>query len=341
MNGGLIEMTISRIINKYGKNHSPYTRRGLVNHLPMGQLALYQMTKDVRKVSEFSKGYIIRGKISRVERVYGKVNSIEECLGKRELYEACLDLIKETFKKEDKDQLIKYVLNTYPLGMSSGLFHTIIRLGYAVEGASLQSELIDEVARALAYYITGYREAYLFTREVSKENFISEILKLEENPNIRKILDENSTLGRKLKGLYNDDYYKGIGIIIRGDETDKIKTLLALLIPAYDNSGNIVILHCINSIHALVMLEEYFDDFDMAIDILTTTIITHLLTLDKCDIGDKLYSSSQLSWRCIMSKASESEDIHAIKLTYSACILDTLYDVPKLKESALKRIRKN
>lgn len=332
-------MKISTIINEYNRNRSPYTRRGLVNHLPMGQLALYQMTKDVEKVNEYSREYIKRVEIPFVKEDYEKVNSIEECLGNRDLYQGCLDLIYEKLKKEDKDELIRYILNKYPLGMSSGLFHTLIRLGYAVEGSNLQEELTEELARALAYYITAYREADIFTREVSKEEFISEIKNLGKDSHILEIVNQNQTLGTKLRGLYSDNYYMEKGIIIKGDEREKIKTLLNLLVPAFDNIGNIVILHCITSIHALVMLKEYFHDFNRAIDILTTTIITHLFTLDKLNLEDKVDEISQLTWRCIMSKGSESEDIHAIKLTYSVCILDALYDVPKLKESALKRIR--
>lgn len=341
MIGGVFLMKISKIINEYSINRSPYTKRGLVNHLPMGQLALYQMTKNVKKVRDFSNEYIKRVKIPLVKENYEEVNSIEEVLGNRDLYEGCLDLIIERLEKEDKDELIRYVLNQYPLGMSSGLFHTIIRMGYAVEGSNLEKDLIKEVARALAYYITAYREADIFTRKVDKDDFINEVENLEEDSHIKEVLSENDTLGQKLRGLYSDKYYMERGFIIDGSESEKIKTLLSLLIPAFDNTGNIVVLHCITAIHGLVMVKEYFKDFNRAIDILTTTIITHLLTLDKLNIEDKIEEISQLSWRCIMSKASESEDIHAIKLTYSGCVLDALYDVPQLKQSALKRIKHN
>lgn len=334
-------MKISKTINKYGINRSPYTKRGLVNHLPMGQLALYQMSKDTKKVRELSKEYIKRVEIPFIKEEYKEINSIEEALGKRDLYEACLDLIIEKLEKEDKDELVRYVLNKYSLGLSSGLFHVIIRLGYAVEGSNLEKDLIEEVARALAYYITGYREADMFTREIDKEKFISEVENLEKDSHIKDILSENDTLGQKLRGLYSDEYYIKNGCIIKGNEEEKIETLLSLLIPAFDNTGNIVVLHCITAIHGLIMLKEYFEDFNKAIDILTTTIITHLLTLDKLNIEDKIEEISQLSWRCIMSKGSESEDIHAIKLTYSGCVLDALYDIPKLKQTALKRIKHN
>lgn len=334
-------MDIGSIINKYNEGHSPYTKRGLVNHLPMGQLALYEMTKNLKKVDEFSMQYIKKVENPLVKDDYKKVDSLEECLGNRDLYEGCLDLVVERLKIDGKDKFLRYVLNTYPLGMSSGLFHTIIRLGYALEGSKEEEVLIEELERALAYYITAYREADIFTREISKDDAVLEMLKLEDDSHIRKILDDNETLGKKLKNLYEDDYYLGRGFIIKGSEEEKIRALLTILVPAFYNSGNIVILHCITSIHGILMLKDYFDDFNRAIDILTTTIISHLLTLNKLDIEDKIYDLSEQSWKCIMSKASESEDVHAIKLTYSSCILDALYNFPKLKKIALKRIKHN
>ena len=98
-------MNIGTVINEYNKDRSPYTRRGLVSHLPMGQLALYQMTKKIQKVDKFSKEYIMRVENPYKNEDYEKVDSIEDCLGKRELYESCLDLIKERLKKENKDEL--------------------------------------------------------------------------------------------------------------------------------------------------------------------------------------------------------------------------------------------
>lgn len=333
-------MKISKIINFYSRNRSPYTKRGLVNHLPMGQLALYQMTNNVEKIDRYSKEYIEEIEVPFIEEDYRIASSMEECLGKRESYGPCLNLINEKLKKENPEDLIRYILNTYPLGMSSGLFHTIIRLGYAVEGYKLDGELVEELARALAYYITAYKKADVFTKKISKEEFIESLVDLEEDSHIRKIVRENETLGTKLRALYRDKFYMEEGVIIDGNEAEKIRTLLIFLIRGFNNTGNIVSLHCITSVHALFMLKEYFDDFNGAIDILTTTIITHLITLDRLDIEDRIGEISQQSWECIMSKASESENIHAIKLTYSGYILDSEYDVPELKESALKRIRR-
>src|SRR5699024_3900222 len=153
--------------------------------------------------------------------------------------------------------------------------------------------------------------------------------------------DLNKTLGQRLKALYNDKFYMDEGFIIGGDEDEKIKSLLKLLIPAYDDSGNIVVLHCITGLHALIVLKQYFYDFHKALNVVTTTVISHLVTVDSLKYPDKIQDISELPWDCIRIKGARSSDVHAIKLTYSAYELDKIYNIPQLKNSALKRIKRN
>lgn len=331
-------MTISKVINHYGKIQSPYMGI-LVNHLPMGQLALYKIRPDIKGVKKYSQIYSQKHKVDPVKTQYTKINSLEECLGNRNLYESCLDIVKAKIQEEGIDNVINYVLNTYPLGISSGLFHTTIRLAYGVEGYRLEKELVDEVARALAYYITAYREAKVFTRKIDSEDFINEIIKFKNKPYIKKILDEEDSLGQRLRRFYNNKEYLEEGFVIDGTKEEKIRSLLNLLIPVYYDSRNIVILHCITGLHGIIVLKNYFNNFHDVLDILTTCIITHLKAIDNLKYGEKISDHTELSWDCIKTKASEVSDIHAIKLTYTSYELDKLYNIPELKDIALKRIK--
>ena len=331
-------MSIGKLINDYSSKYSPYMG-SLVNHLPMGQLALYKITGDLEKVSIYSQEYLKRGSINTVKVDYPKNKSLRECLGKRDLYESCLDIIKEKDEKEGIHNLAKEILNNYILGMSSGLFHALIRVAYGVEGCQIDKELTQELERALAYYITAYREGDLFTRKIPSSQIIDEMKTLSNNEHIRKLILSKDTLGQRMKSLYSDDEYLKLGFIIEGSVEDKIRALLKLLVPLYDDSGNIVVLHCITGLHALVVLQEYYDDFSKALDIFTTLVITHLLTIDSLEYDHILEDKTELSWRCILAKGAESTDVHAIKLAYSSYELDKMYDFPELKDSALKRIR--
>lgn len=332
-------MTVESIINKTGEGSSPYMG-DLVNHLPMAQWAVYKLSGESERVDKFTKKYLNRTNIDKIDIEYKKVASIEEALGKRDLYEGTLELLKEKVKTEDIEVLMSDILNKYPLGMSSGLFHTLIRVAYGVEGYKEKSALKDELLRGLAYYITAYREAKEFNRQIAPSEFIKEMEKLAKDIHIKKILEDNNTLGKTIKSLYNDEEYMEKGFIIKGGEDEKIRTLLKLLIPLFYEKGNIVILHCITSIHALLVLKNYYNDFENAVDILTSCIVTHLISTGTSKYPEMEELKTGLSWKCLIEKALKSNDVHDLKLTYSASYLDDRYDIEQLKDISIKRIRR-
>lgn len=329
-------MGIGKIVDQYARKYSPYMS-GLVNHLPMGQLALYQMGNDLNRIKAYSEEYIRKGNIDLIRESYEEKNSVEECVGNRDLYEPCLDLISKEIESKGMDKMISNILNDYPLGLSSGLFHTTIRLAYAVEGIRSDKELEKEVARALAYYITAYRKADRFYRQVSPSQFKKQVKMLLEDENISSLIAGKATMGQKMKALYDDERYLEIGPVIEGDVEDKVKGLLDLLLPLLDKTNNIAILHCITGLHALLVVEEYFEDFIKALDIMTTSIITHLLTVKGIEIDDNKSKLEDLEWKEIIEKASKSSDVHTIKFTYTAKELYDVYKIPELKQSAIVR----
>ncbi len=330
-------MNISGLINEYGRKYSPYMG-DLVNHLPMIQIALFNLYGDLDKVKNFTEAYVEKEKIDLVKEEYPVVSSIEEALGNRELYESCLVLINKEIKEKGVEEVLRRILNTYPLGLSSGLFHTIIRVAYAVEGYKADKDLEEEVARALAYYITAYREGKVFTREIHGYDIIEEMEALINDPNISKIRNSEITMGQKLKTLYNDEEYLKTGFIIEGEEVNKVRFLLNLILPAFVNSNDMVILHCITGLHAVVALKDYFDDFDRILDIITSFIITHLLTVDKLDFTNGNNTFLDFSWPHIICLCKDETDVHTLKLTYSCYELGKTHDTVGLKKAIKKRV---
>lgn len=335
-------MSIATLVNEYAETYSPYMR-GLVNHLPMGQLALYFMSNDLEKVRVYAKYYDDRFDIDPIKDVGVIVQSMDACVGKRDLYEPLLEYLDRNVTEENMEEYISYVLNTYPLGMSSGLFHTLIRLAYAVEGYAEDQGLLNEVKRALSYYVTGYREANQFTRAIAPEHIISEMQILREQSDLKAILTSQNSMVKKMKALYNSQrYVKDHGFIIQGYEEDKIQALLDLTLTAYVNSkdaGDIVILHCITGLHALMVLKEYFHDFQDALDIFTTCVITHLMTVEDLDLAS-FEEDAVLSFNDLIPKGMASPDVHTIKLTYTTNEIYRKYNRNDLKMAADKRISK-
>jgi hypothetical protein len=326
-------MTIGELIIEYGKKDSPYMGN-LVNHLPMGQLALYRLSGNLDLVKDYSDYFKLKFQINQIKETTDKPDSLNACLGKRELYESCLLLIRERIKQEGKDTLVSEVLNQYPLGISSGLFHVLIRLAYAVEGAELDDKLEEEVARALAYYITAYREAGVLNRRVPVAEIFDEMNELVRHKKIRKLLDAQPSTGRQMKALYENNTFMEMGFLMEGSEDDKIKGLISLLLPVFDQSSSIVVLHCVTGLHALVNLKKYFNNFENAFDIYTTCCLAHLLTVEDLAYSKPIEESLSLNWNEMIGQCLSLTDVHTIKFTYSCHELYLRYSIEGLKRSA-------
>lgn len=329
-------MNIEQLINKDAEKDSPYMGN-FINHLPMVKFALFRITDDIKKVENYVEYYLNSYNIDKVKEHYEKVDSLEECLGKTELYESCLVFIRNITGEENIEELVRSILGKYPLGLSSDLFHTIIRLSYAMEGYHIDKKLKPEVERALAYYITGYHEGGLFNGYVSKDDVLVEMNKLIEDKELKEIRYSNKSLGKKLKKLYSNENYLKRGFTIEGKEENKVKGILEVLMPAFYNSDNIVMLHCITGLQAVITLKDYFEDYMVALDIHATTALTHLLTQTDLDIRNQ-DTKIEESWDAVLKKAAESKNIHTIKLAYTCKKLYDMFKVNDLRYTINKRI---
>lgn len=332
-------MGIGNLVNKYGENSSPYMGN-LVNHLPMGQLAFYKMSNSLEDTLSYSEKHSKISSANPIKAEYKRVKSIKECLGERDLYEPCLKLFQEEMTLENYHFSIFNTLNNYKLGMSSGIFHSLIRVAYAIEGLETDKDYLPEVERALAYYITAYKEADLFKSGIDSDRIIHEMRNLISNPNIKQLLNENKSLGKRLKSLYSDETYMKFGFIINGDPNEKINAILNLAITAYANTKSIIALHCITGLHALVVLEKYWEDFPNALDIYTTCLVSHLLSIDDLSLDEFKLEEDYPSWEEIVNRGLKSRDVHTIKLIYSSSQLDKNYPHDGFKEISINRLKK-
>lgn len=332
-------MNLSQLINENLRNQTPYME-GLVNHLPMGQLALYKLTEDLNKIEAYTDYFNGHFAVDPVATDYTPATSIEDCLGKREQYEACLDLIQKEVDSQGMDPMIKKILNAYPLGISSGLFHVTIRLAYAKEGASFDEALTEEVSRALAYYVTAYRKVTPFYRTVPKDQIYENMEQLMKNPTLEKILYQNESLGQTMKSLYQSPKYLNAGFLIEDSIDDKVQGLLNLCIPAFEQTKSIIALHCITGLHAMLVLEDYFSDFHKALDIYTTAVITHLVSIEGIVFHKPDHEPILRSWPELLEEGSDSKDVHTIKFTYTCHELFKRYPLEGLKASLMHQLHK-
>lgn len=327
-------MTLKEMINEYGKDYRPYMN-GLVNHLPMAQLAIFKMMGDLDKVKRYSDVYVLKMDINPIRPTNRKVNNFEECLGEVDAYEACLAFVEKEIEKRGLETVVREVLNAYALGMSAGLFHVTIRLGYALEGYRMDPTSTDEVARSLSYYITAYRKAIRLEKKISGDAFKESLERMLDDKHLRNLVTSGISTGSKLKALYTDDHFISSAFTIDGNEASKVKTLLNILLDYYNKSGNFLILHCITGLHALLMLKPYFDDFNDTLDVYTTCMIGHVLSLQGLKVHDFNIAYQGISWDEIIESGANDKDVHTIKFTYTCSELYKMYEIEALKKAAM------
>lgn len=332
-------MSISTLVNQYGEKYSPYMC-GIVNHLPMAQIALYKMTGDLRRVEEFTKDHVKRYKLDPVKEAYPTVKSIDDCLGQRSKYESYLDVLKSDISSFNAEEYVREILNVYDLGISSGLFHPLIRVKHAIDGYNLDKSSVDEIKRALSYYITSYRKGDIFRHKTDAKDLKGKIEELARDKRLRELVASEKTTGKKLRALYNDSQYLRSDLIVDGNRDEKVESLLNILLPVFINSGNLIALHCITGLEALLSLEDYYNDFNRALDIFTTTAVTHLMTLDEIDLRARKVDDIEFSWNYILNLGTASRDVHNIKFTYSCYEISKSYPMRDLKRATLKRVNR-
>lgn len=330
-------MTINELINEYGETHSPHAS-GHVNHLPMGQMALYKMTDNLDIVKEYSNLYVRKVDMDPLVEPKQMVDSIAGCLGDQEAYTDCFSYIKREIKAHGVEPMVRKVLNHYVLGMSSELFHVTIRLAYAIIGYRNDPVATDEVARSLSYYITAYGKVVRLERTTSSDSFKEEMHRIMMDEHFLNKSTSGFSLGLKLKGIYLDEQFYTLGCVIEGGEEEKARALLEVLVDYYNHSGDFFVLHCITGLHALLVLQNYFDDFSDALDVYTTSVIAHLLTLKGLESLDIEVKWEKVPWNHIIEKGIEDRDVHTIKFVYSCYELHKLFGMEELKKAALIRI---
>lgn len=330
-------MNIARLINVYGENYSPYTR-GIVNHLPMAQMILYKSTRNLDRVERFTRNHIKRFKLDPIKESYSKCISIENCLGNQNKYESYLNILEDEVDEENLEKYISYILNTYDLGISSEIFHPLLRIKHALDGYKIDKTLIDEIKRAASFYITSYNGADIFKRNINGKDIIRSIVDLSNNKRIKNLLIDQETTDGKIRALYNDPEYLQTELLVDGDKDKKVEALLDVLLPLFINSRNLIVLHCITALEAILSLEKYYNDFERTLDIFTTTVITHLMTLNKINFKLKEIDSLEFSWNYILDLGTESRDVHNIEFTSSCHEIFKKYPDINLKRATLKRV---
>lgn len=296
-------MDIKETIKSFGEYWAFYGP-GYTNHLPMALIAMYQLGADEKQVSNFLDYYTKHVKLEKVSSP-GVISNLKEQLGKREYFQAYSQFFIEELEMKSISQVVSETINALSHGISSALFHGIIRINYAL---LLQDTY--EVARGLALLASSYEPIEFDGQIIMPEDLYSEIS--------RYIIER--------EGLF----------YLNGNINQKIETILEGLNTLYIKTGSFIILHTITGFEALLSLRVYFDDFSHIIDIYMVSVLRVLLRISSEDYHD-IEIDEIWPWEQVVEYVKTCDNAHTIKFIYSLKKLESRYqNIPFLQSAMLK-----
>lgn len=293
-------MDINKIINRNGQ-YGPFHSEGFTNHLPMAQYALYHLKANEEQINEFAVFYMNKFDLE-INSIKEDIFDFEKEIGNRTSYDSFVKYYRKKIEIDGIDVVVKSVLNKLELGISSALYHGVIRMSYALTVPDK-----NEIVRSLAFYTCAYYPEKFEGKKVSFENIEKEI----------------TNFIKTREGIF----------YLEGTVNEKTKALLNGLLEVYNKTGSFIILHTITGLQALISLKDYFDDYSKIFDIFTISAINALLRVREDDyINVKL--NNDYSWNEIVKYSHEILNAHTIKLIYSCKKLNELYPNDNLKKAA-------
>jgi hypothetical protein len=267
----------------------------------MAMYALDHLGATEQQISDFVTYYLEATDLKEMKSPE-PINDLLTHLGEREYYESYVDYFLSEINKKSISRVVSETLNTLILGLSSSLFHGLIRINYA-----MTKQEDNEVARALASLACAY-QAVEFTGEI--------IVPDQLYPEINRYISER-------EGLF----------YMEGNINVKIEAILRGLLELYIKTGSFIVLHTITGFEALLSLRVYYDDFTHVVDVFMVSALRCLLRITAEDYKE-IELHELMSWEEMLELVKHVKNAHTIKFIYSLRKLRRLYDLKELRLAA-------
>lgn len=303
---------INAYVNEFSAKYSPDYQGGMTNHLPMAQVALYQLTEDMDSVELFTNYYAHHTKLELVEPTDLVITYIEQSLGQSEAYPAYVQFFDDWVAMAGIEVVLTEALKILSKGLLGRAFHCLIKLAY---GLDVNNH--DEIIRGLAYFASAYLALPEAHRSVPLKDLEETLDAVAGNRyfNERPLVEGLFTdvLGDILK----DQEFQSMNFHVEGDSGDVYKHMVTYAVEDYLHTGSFLELHTLTALHAIAVLSPYVEDLSSLMDPYVTAYISGLLSIKNRtkEIQPDRYELD--SWDTAFSYVLSTSDAHSIKFMYS------------------------
>lgn len=294
-------------------HYSPVHHGALTNHLPMYQTSMRTLGFNEETIQNKSSAYIVSKDLKDLTDSQVDLTDFEEA------YLRQVDVYRSLLAEGPIDQVIRDFMVDKKEMMASGLFHGLIRLGFAVKEGDL-----EELAKALSYFHvvaeTLTIEAGGGPAAVAKDAW-NGLMALRKSMTIN--FTHGSTMLKADQILGIKDLMDQVTDIEVVEDTEK--RMGFIFANWYLKTRDFYVLHVITGYQALLEMKPYLSDFDEWLQSYWRMAqIFSLFTEERLPI----IKISVSPWQDVMKEALAMTDVHDIKLFY-AC--KDLYDKYQLK----------
>ncbi|WP_326535957.1 questin oxidase family protein [Pseudorhodoferax sp.] len=279
----------------------------LANHLPMAITALWQLGVDAAAIHRFSSEYAKRLK---PRRDHGPSEPARMAQVGTHTFEANAAYFSAQFNASSCDEVLQLWIPRLIPGVAASAFHGLIRTAYAVE-AGYRAELADALAYWMAEYVhfPGRAPVSALPPAETIDAAISHFSKLPPYP---------GTIVDRMAAAARDPWFDGDASTLAGINLQEIRREVLALYARYDD---VTLLHTVTAIHAMRVLEPYWQDNGSACAYLWQGILLAIAGASADLPVRRNQATSPIPdapWPAIAARARDSVDEHVIKLVYTA-----------------------
>jgi hypothetical protein len=291
----------------------------LFTHLPMALQALDRMGADERRLRDFMHA---ASKQLKVKTPWEPVEMSEwrRHLGQTAYYAGYEVFFAEWIRREGLEAVLLQAMPVLLPGVGSAAFHALIRLAYALE-----SEFEAEIAAALASWAVTFEPLHTTaaTRPaLSTMTSLSQIMQACRQ-SVDLVMPEltQSFIVDRMRAASALD---GFGELAAAAEAvqPSLRDIAECSLAIYRNNYNFTALHMVTATHAARVLSEKLPSImPLLMQHLLPAWLAAWVSIKRPAVNLVLAhekSQEAASWPALIACANQAEDVHDIKLSYSA-----------------------
>ena len=297
--------------------------RGTTNHCPMALIAMAKMGAGDQRLAdffEFWRGtYAMDAEIFPLDLTLTRENYLQS-VGRASQFLQLQDFFYRWIQSDNICHVVRELFNELPLAPASGAFHALIRLGYGVKVSHC-----GEVAAAMAAMVVGNFSTHLPSQGGEYVTSLQEgFSQLSKKFKGRRV--EGEMITTKMHAVFKDQEFQQACPRFLHHE-GILAEMRDLAILCYFQTQSFTALHMVTALEALASLSEKISDLlsnEVLEDVWTALCVAYvsigappLLLMNPSPVAMHSSFVQQEAWLQLFALATQSNDDHVIKFTYS------------------------